>query len=438
MTIPNPMQVPIVDTNLLPLETWRRRVGYNPWHFWQLAGSLVPLSSACNSLVYQYAWQNADASGRDDIIQAIIRAETRLLGDDGLRFAVAPRYREVEIPYPRFPKPNIQRLGYAGSDYRWEGLRLPEGYVQALGVEAFTLITDRASVVYSDVDIDGLKEKFTITVATTVTNPREIAVYFGAAERDNDPISNRWRIQPVKVSIAGGVATITGYRWQMVKPVMYEGVNTEAIDPLVDSNFASTVDVYRRYTNQDGLTNTDCQMLFVWETPPYPQLSSSFVVPAPYGLDPAGFAFAIGRGEVRDSRNGIVAGGEAIYDASTGTWNAVPWYASAYKYRPPDKVIIRYLAGYPTDSMGNMQESMAAVVEALSCAELTRRICACEEANRQLYHWQFDLARTAGAGGELFGAISREDLNNPFGTRRGQVYAFKNVKRNRVLGGFVP
>jgi hypothetical protein len=44
-----------------------------------------------------------------------------------------------------------------------------------------------------------------------------------------------------------------------------------------------------------------------------------------------------------------------------------------------------------------------------------------------LYHWQFDLARTGGADGESYGAISQETVNNPFGTRRGAYYAWQQV-----------
>jgi hypothetical protein len=74
------------------------------------------------------------------------------------------------------------------------------------------------------------------------------------------------------------------------------------------------------------------------------------------------------------------------------------------------------------------------MVSRLSAAELQRRTASRSEAHRQLYYWQEDLARSSGS--EVFGYISREDLNNPFGTRRGQVMAWKEIKMNRHLRGF--
>src|SRR6185369_16921871 len=102
------------------------------------------------------------------------------------------------------------------------------------------------------------------------------------------------------------------------------------------------------------------------------------------------------------------------------------------------RVTVRYLAGFPLASDGQMQEPYRTMVARLAAAELARPICACDEANRELYRWQFDLARTAGSGDEAYGAVSAEDLNNPFGTRRGHVYAWKQVKNLRQLRGALP
>jgi len=99
----------------------------------------------------------------------------------------------------------------------------------------------------------------------------------------------------------------------------------------------------------------------------------------------------------------------------------------------PDRVTIRYLAGFPLGSDGMMQEPYRTVVARLAAAELARNVCGCEQANRALYYWQFDLSQTA-RGDELFG-ISPENLNNPLGTRRGQVYAWKFIMDQQHLTG---
>lgn len=71
----------------------------------------------------------------------------------------------------------------------------------------------------------------------------------------------------------------------------------------------------------------------------------------------------------------------------------------------------------------------------MAAAEMPRKICACDESNRELHRWQFDVARSAGANDEAYGAVSDIDINNPFGTRRGQIYAWKEVRALRKLIG---
>jgi len=82
-----------------------------------------------------------------------------------------------------------------------------------------------------------------------------------------------------------------------------------------------------------------------------------------------------------------------------------------------------------------MDRKFQVAVARMAAAELARPICACDEANRELYRWQFDLARTGGANDESYGAVSATDLDNPFGTRRGHVYAWRMIKEIRNLVG---
>ncbi|MCL5998277.1 MAG: hypothetical protein M1546_19825, partial [Chloroflexi bacterium] len=66
-------------TPLLPSDEFRRILGFSPYHFWQLADNdKARITSNCNPLVMQYAWQNADAIGRSEILEAIELAERRL------------------------------------------------------------------------------------------------------------------------------------------------------------------------------------------------------------------------------------------------------------------------------------------------------------------------------------------------------------------------
>ena len=73
---------------------------------------------------------------------------------------------------------------------------------------------------------------------------------------------------------------------------------------------------------------------------------------------------------------------------------------------------------------------MDAEIHAYPCfqafgAEMTRRICACDAANREWSNWQFDVSRINGP--EVY-QINLDVLNNPLGTRRGHIYAWQQIK----------
>jgi hypothetical protein len=413
-------------TNLLPLESWRAIIGFSPFHFWQLSNSATPLTSQCNDLVRQYAWQDADAAGRAEVLEAIATAEKRL--QEYLGYWPAPRYTEEEVQWGRFYQQGVDYIARAGVDGRWPGAALSSGYIQAIGTEKLTAISATAAITYSDLDGDGLKDTWTTgPIATTVTDVKKIACYFVAADRwDGSNVSEAWRIEPVQVSINGGNVTIKGRRWQVVKPIKYEGVsvgNTDgALDPDDDSNFATAVAIYERTTDPTGTTVDTAQAKFIWETRPWPGWACCGAS-GDNSTDPAATAEGIGRATIRNAELGIVGLGAGVYNSTTSTWSSADWTACY----PPDRVIVRYYAGYPLDSDGQMAAAWRTIVARMAAAELPKPRCDDGNGNRNLFHWQFDLARAKGQLEEQYN-VSPEDLNNPFGTRRGQVYAWKQVQ----------
>jgi hypothetical protein len=437
-------------SNLLPLDTFRSILNLHPWHFWGLAdNSLLSVTSACNGIVTEYPWQATDAAGRADIRNAIENAEKMLI--DYCGFAPAPRYTTATVPWPRYLDASLMRTAPRDPTGRWLGVQLPEGFVQAAGVEQLTSVSLAAAVVLSDPDGDGYQEKFTIgPIATTITDPQQIAVYFAAADRFDGPdftsaVGDTWRVLPVNVTIAGGFVTITGARWLLVPPLKYQGLIGigSGLNPATVGNVVTTLDVYQRTTNPNGTTITDAQATIVWETHPWwtdawwCQCATCTTPVTAFGgspFDPAATASAAGRVDIHNAQYGIVAPAQAAYDATTGIFSSLNWDVCT----EPDRVTIRYLAGVPLASDGQMDVRWRVIVARLAAAELARTICACDEASRELYRWQFDLARTSGAGDEAYGAVSAEDLNNPFGTRRGHVYAYKNAMDLRQLRGQLP
>lgn len=437
---------------LLPLDTWRAILHFHPFHFWQLANTTTPLTGAADGLVRQYAWQSADAVGRSEILEAIVTAEDRLR--EYLGYSVAPRAVAETCAWPRLSDRFLVRTNSSGPDGRYVSVTLAEGQIQAVGADTFTLL-GTAAVTYSDIDGDGVNDTFTCSVATSATDVTQIEAYFAAADQfDSYQPMEHWKIAPVRVAITGGVATITGRAWLLVKPVKYEGVqilSSSAIDtsgaispsmvsdPTTANNFVATLAIYLHTTNPNGTTITTSQATLVWETRPCIGSwclcdAQSTAVYTPSAFDPAAQAFAVARVGVRDAELGIVTPAEALMDATTGIWTEVrfdPWYE-------PDRVTVRYRAGLPLDSVtGQMQRAFQPIVARLAAAELTRPIAATDAANRELYRWQFDLARGGGKAEEQF-QISPSDLSNPLGTRAGQVWAWKQIQNMQQLRGIAP
>jgi len=351
---------------LLPLDTFRQIVGWNPFHFWGLGGPSAPVSSKCNDVIAEYAWQNSDMAGRYEVRQAIGTAEDRLR--EYLGYAVAPRWASATLPY-RMP------------------LQLPEGHVHTLGVPR---IQELGTVPVTSFDRDGDELldwwEVSLPVADDV-RVDELVVRFADADS-----GARRVIRPVRVQIANGVATIGGATWLLVRPDLRAGLRRDPLDAADPGVYVSEV-VVERHT-----VDTTRAAAASWE-------GSCCSSAASLEHD---------RLMVLDGERGIIG-----LNPCRCTWTCCS----------PARVNVSYLAGYPLDG-GHMARHWQTIVARLAMAELARPIAACGEANKELHEWQFDLARSAGVNDEQY-QISLADLDSPFGTRRGQVYAWRQVRNLR-------
>ncbi|MBA2708400.1 MAG: hypothetical protein H0U59_11420, partial [Gemmatimonadaceae bacterium] len=91
------------------------------------------------------------------------------------------------------------------------------------------------------------------------------------------------------------------------------------------------------------------------------------------------------------------------------------------------RVTVRYLAGYPLISR-QMAPAWAGALAKFSTAELNRKICGCDEGNQAVFSLQFDHALIDGMAKVKY-ALSPADINNPFGTRLGQIEAWRAVRQ---------
>lgn len=420
----------MTEATLLPLDSFREQMGYHPFHFYNLVNAKIRVDSACNGLAFKYAWQGSNQSGREDILRAIQAAETKLT--TFLGYAPAPHYREDTVLWPKFVDQRVSRRGFAGADGRYISASLPEGQVSKVGKQVRTLI-GTVAMTYSDSDSDTITDKFTTTaVATTVTDLTEIECHFSSADRLED-VGDTTRIRPITVAISGGQVVVTGKSWLAVKPILYEGAVLttirQGLDPDTSANYVTTVDIYRCYINPNGLTIDDAQATLLWETTPCDGWwccgLPSNVTFTTSQFDPAAVGKAVARVGIHDAELGRVIPAAAIYNATTGIWSSSGW---EMLWHEPDRVLVRYQAGEALQSNGQLAPRWQTIIARLAAAELGGRICACDAANAEMYQWQFDLSRAAGANSEQY-SIAPEDLRNPFGTRRGQVYAWQQVKR---------
>lgn len=429
----------------LPLDIWREVIGYNPYHFWQQAdNAIIPVTSNCNSIVYENAWLNADAAGREEVRRAIKVAEGRLR--EHLNYSVGQRWIVETLQYPRPAQYGSAFSWPVGGSGRWLNIRLSEGYIRNIGNETRTALDAAATITYSDADGDGLPETFTVTIAgvSATLDVEQVAVYFGASDRlDGDAVGEKYRIEPIKATLSGTTLTIKGKSWLLVKPIKYQGFSKTTIDPAdpdSSTNYVDTVAVYRHYTDPTGTTIDDAQATLIWETEPYPYWAceTTNLSFSPNQTDPAAVAYAVSRVGIRDVRLGEVSIGQAVWDADTSQFNAVSWATC----RQPDRVIVRYEAGAKLAEIENTLNQSRVdgrwneIVARFAAAELSQRICACDVANRELYRWQFNAALKGSGGGDM--DISQADLENPFGTHAGQIYAWKNVKNLNTTLAFLP
>lgn len=415
---------------LLPLDIWRSEIGLNPWLFWGIAGGPIVDIAKCSGLLREYSWQGSDTAGRDDLRRAIERAEQMLF--DYLNYRVAPQYVETEpLAWPRFNDAAQVRYANIDATGRRVAVMAPEFHIQAMGVEQLTLEAT-AACVYSSVFGPQTPTPFldtcTLTLPVTTTDPAELAVYFSASDRFDDTRTfDRWRIAPIQASITGGIATIVVRRWLLVRPILYEAPVLNALDATNAANFVTSLDVYRRTTNGDGLTVDDCQATLQYESSDCGGWGAGFCMGPSAGItDPGTFAEVVARAGIRDRTLGLITPAAAVFNASTMAWSAM---SACNCYADPDRVVLRYLAGYPLER-GQMAKQWQQVVAMLAAAEVKRRLVACRETNERLHDLQLDMALQS-TETERY-QRTNEDLNSPFGTRLGHISAWK-LARDRIL-----
>lgn len=402
----------------LSLARFAQIIGIHPLHFEGVAFTPTNRSpQVCDSAYQQYDWQEADRVSREQIAEGIAEAEKLLEGFLGFRLAPTwetNEWQPVERPYVK------EHVTYTPWDIRGYPLavRANWGYFMTPGVEAFTSLGTE-SIVWSDEDADGYFETGTVTVAVPAGTPAcEIEAHYPEAVRP----STTTQIRPLmSVEVVGLVATLTFRRELTVVRSILDALTPTHADPLNDGDFLDEVALFRHYNDPQT------QATLLWEP-----VATGCHGCGGEGCSICAYASQTACLHLRSKpRMSQVAFSPAAWDADTETFTSEALALS----RAPDLVRLHYRAGVTADPgvpygcVNQVPDDWARVISYLAVTLFDRPICDCSA--KIWEHWREDFGVSSGgeqdktyfvsAGGGIKG------LDNPFGTRRGAMHAWKRI-----------
>lgn len=419
---------------LLSLPRFARIMGINPVHFQGGVGENVfPIgSNACNDVWPRMSWQAGDRVSHEDLAYAIEEAEQDIARV--LRHYPAPVWISQEAhKYPKFYRTDLQRLNGVDASGSGVGLQTNWGKVISPGRRAVSLIGTATvaggTLVYSDEDGDGFTETATIVLPTTQTDACELKVYYTGSGG-----AQEWEIRPERSKeISGGNVTFVFQSWLFINPdLQAEYPTTEgftAIDLTTTANYVTSVQVYREYTD-----TTATSARFFWE-PEHRGIQAFCTVCSGAGCPVCSLTYQDGCFHIRDAETGVVVPTTATYDATDGQWEGDNYTVC----RDPDEVTLWYYAGSLDEynlrgsSCRMLSNRLARAIAWLATARLERPLCSCNVVTALSTKLMRDLAL---AGAESY-MLNENALDNPFGTRYGEVYAWRYVQNiaEHSMGG---
>ncbi len=389
-------------------------LGLDPYHFNQVTSTLKR-GNVCSTPVKQWAWQETQQVGREDIAQAIQAAEeaiTSYLGYKPLptweveerHLTVAPGTAELILITPITPR------GFRTAVVTdWS-------HLLSGGIEGKTVISAGAAVVYSDSNGDGELDLATITVPTTVTEVQEIAVY-----TPGENGADEWEIRPLtSVVISGGNVTITIEREQLVDPDLWEALAPDPVAITSVSSFLTTVDVYRHFNDPQQ------QVRLLWNPRPDNCGCSGGT------CDACLKASQFGCLNTKDYRTGNVAYAPATWNPVTEVFDV----GTLAVNRNPDIVFLWYYAGFQAKTRAlpriEMDGQLERAIAYFALSLLDRKLCGCNNLDAMVQHWRTDLSLTmSGQAVSSTYQVGAQVTDNPFGPSRGAVYAWNVVNQDQ-------
>lgn len=410
---------------LLSLDRFAAVLGIHPLHFNQVFLRDLPnqpdgtTARTCDVPIMQHSWQQASRIGREDIADAIARAEDLMI--EKLGFRMMPDWCEQR--HERRTRPSDPTLYGGHYDLRgqFKTVQAGCGYVISGGRAAKTLIEAAVNITYSDQDGDGYQERAQIGFPTTVTDVEEIAVYYPGHAGDD-----AWQIRPldyVSIDTVAGLCTVRFKREQAIFESAMETYFPTGLDGVDSALFLTDVDVYRLY-NDPSL-----QSRAIWDS-----IGGSCSCDGTSSCTICGYQTQDGCLVVRDPHLGVVSVQPGEWDAATGTFTASEFALG----REPDRVTLWLRSGWrnlrlarPNVMMDPMFERAIAVY---ALTMLDRPLCNCQPLEATFQRWREDLSLSSSSPqGSSGWRQAPGALRNPFGTTRGAIYAWEIVSE-RMLG----
>jgi hypothetical protein len=404
---------PPVYTLLSPAE-YAQILGINPIQFMSaMALTYFPNTGGTDRWV-QYAWQDDTKVSRDELATEIHRTEGEIASV--LRAWPGPLWTEDEDP-------QFHRTEYVGQyghspDGSMKSVKLNYGQFIEGGKRTKTLV-DTVTVAggdleYLDLDSDGFNETARITVSTSLTDACELRLYFSDEDGDQE-----WEIRPLKSrSISGGVFVATVDAWLLIKPELLAALpgtsvsGFQPIDAEDSDNYVTSLEVYRVYNDPEE------QCTLLWP-------GTDTCVCGGTGCAVCGFETQAACMVSKDGPAGMVSIVPATY--SNGSWTEAN-FTQGYE---PRKVRASYKSGYQElDRSGCMSvpRDIATAITYMTTARLSRPLCTSSETLRKREEELKEDLVFISSGGDATRFVTKEVLTCPFGTRYGELEAWRIIK----------
>ena len=408
---------------LLSLDRFAQILGYPPTAFNSGVSDVIfPANMACKTF-WQHEWQDHDAVSREEIAREIAIAEQDIANYMG--WWPAPRWIAQDVKMvPRFHRPEYYSVGNMNVRFQLKGIKAKYGKVVEPGQRAVVAVDTTVTPAYTDEDGDGFSETATVTATTTLSDECEIKVYFEG--HNGDP---EWEIRPARTkAIAGGTFTATFYAWQFIDPDLWEAFPTAANDGTAPVNldagasYVTNVEIYREYNDP-----TATSAAFYWETQPTTISGNLCSFCYGTGCQHCTLTVQYGCATIRNAELGILFAGPGSYDADEGAWSSEPWSIC----REPDQMKMYYYCGNLSElnlagrRCDGLSDQWARIIAWLATARLRRPLCDCSGVSSLVDWLQTDLAVSTR---EETRTVLWDDLSNPFGTRRGEMEAYRHCR----------